>query len=613
MAPKTKTLSLHRLSKKQLIIYGTTFALIGIILLYKSFALNPNLPGDVNKDNTVNITDLSILLSNYNTNYSPADFNSDSLVNILDMSVVLSNYGKVYSGNTSTFTIGETNILGTDDSGNGNLLLAQSAVLPQSATIKSMSFYVTNPAGKLRLSIYDSSGPNGGPGAKIAETSEITPISGWNTANVVFQVSLSAGNYWLAYLPSDNNLGFKSTQDSTSSGRYYSYAYGALPGTFSSSPISNGYHWSFYATFTSSGSGTPTPTVSLTANPTSITSGSSSTLSWSSTNAISCTASGAWTGSKATSGSLSVNPTSNSTYNLSCTGTGGTANASATVTVTSGGGGGSGALKWAPPILSNPITVNISNSNHSPSLNAGQDYIIKMPTTPLTAKGGLILNGGRNIVIFGGEIYNNTPTLNVADNYGISLFNQTGTVHIEGLYIHGTGIGQGFLFGYQSSTARPIVQIERTRIESLHTVSNEIHTDGIQSYGGPTNLKVYELTISTNGVGIQVQPHDASSTPVGQWEWHRINVVQNTADAYALWKNYEDPQNWPFVQSELWVRNLGNLAWAEVDNYPVGWNRWNPGGGWPISGEAWHVGLRPEGDYVPQSAVGLNYTSPGYQ
>ena len=76
------------------------------------------------------------------------------------------------------------------------------------------------------------------------------------------------------------------------------------------------------------------PTVSLSANPTSIASGSSSTLSWTSTNATSCTASGAWSGSKNTSGTQSVTPTTTSIYNLSCTGTGGTATASATATVT---------------------------------------------------------------------------------------------------------------------------------------------------------------------------------------------------------------------------------------------------------------------------------------
>ena len=85
--------------------------------------------------------------------------------------------------------------------------------------------------------------------------------------------------------------------------------------------------------------GTPVPTVTISANPTSVSSGGSSTLTWSSTNATSCTASGGWSGSKATSGSQSItNITSTATYTLTCTGTGGSGSNSATVTVTGGGG-----------------------------------------------------------------------------------------------------------------------------------------------------------------------------------------------------------------------------------------------------------------------------------
>lgn len=81
---------------------------------------------------------------------------------------------------------------------------------------------------------------------------------------------------------------------------------------------------------------TPLPTVSLTASPTSVTAGSASTLTWSSANASSCTASGSWTGSKLTSGSASTGALSiASTYNLSCTGSGGTTAASTTVVIAS--------------------------------------------------------------------------------------------------------------------------------------------------------------------------------------------------------------------------------------------------------------------------------------
>jgi hypothetical protein len=90
-------------------------------------------------------------------------------------------------------------------------------------------------------------------------------------------------------------------------------------------------------TVTVSNTGTPPPppppTVFISANPSTITAGSSSTLNWSSTNATSCTASGSWSGTQATSGSQSVLPGATSTYTLTCTGTGGSGNQSTTVTV----------------------------------------------------------------------------------------------------------------------------------------------------------------------------------------------------------------------------------------------------------------------------------------
>jgi hypothetical protein len=152
--------------------------------------------------------------------------------------------------------IGETNVLALADSGNGNLLAAQNATLSQPATIQSLSFYVTQASGNLILGIYDASGPNGGPGALKAQTNSFTPIVGWNTANVIAPVSLPAGTYWLAYLPSSNSLSFMKGLTSGVSIRYYSYQFGALPTQFSTSPSSDPNHWSFYASLN------PAPTIS---------------------------------------------------------------------------------------------------------------------------------------------------------------------------------------------------------------------------------------------------------------------------------------------------------------------------------------------------------------
>lgn len=76
-------------------------------------------------------------------------------------------------------------------------------------------------------------------------------------------------------------------------------------------------------------------TVLFSASPTTIDSGESSTLTWTSTFATSCTAAGGFSTGGATSGSASTGAlTQTSTYQITCTGDGGTsAPASATVTV----------------------------------------------------------------------------------------------------------------------------------------------------------------------------------------------------------------------------------------------------------------------------------------
>ena len=81
-------------------------------------------------------------------------------------------------------------------------------------------------------------------------------------------------------------------------------------------------------------SSTPTPSLTFTADPTSVALNGTSTLSWTSSNATSCTASGDWSGAKQPTGSASVGPlTATGTYNLSCTGAGGTIQRSATISL----------------------------------------------------------------------------------------------------------------------------------------------------------------------------------------------------------------------------------------------------------------------------------------
>jgi hypothetical protein len=88
----------------------------------------------------------------------------------------------------------------------------------------------------------------------------------------------------------------------------------------------------------------------LTAAASSVVSGSSTTITWSSSNATSCTASGGWSGTLATSGTQTVapGPVGTVTYSLTCTNGAGTSAASSvsiTVTAASSSHGG-GSLDW---------------------------------------------------------------------------------------------------------------------------------------------------------------------------------------------------------------------------------------------------------------------------
>lgn len=159
-----------------------------------------------------------------------------------------------------------TDIQSQPDDGNGNLLVAQQATLAQAATVQSLSFYVTQAAGRLRLGVYDASGPSGGPGTKLAETAEWAAVVGWNTRPVLTPVTLAPGSYWLAYFPSDNNLAFVKTALGQG-GRYYSLTYGALPATFSPTPSSTPSQWSFYATLNPTGVAAPAPTCAVPSSP----------------------------------------------------------------------------------------------------------------------------------------------------------------------------------------------------------------------------------------------------------------------------------------------------------------------------------------------------------
>jgi hypothetical protein len=263
----------------------------------------------------------------------------------------------------------------------------------------------------------------------------------------------------------------------------------------------------------------------------------------------------------------------------------------------------SAVLRWQAPVLSSPTTISVTDENARLMLDPDKDYVIRMPSTPVTVDGGVWIVGGRNVVMIGGEIFDDTPIpdgMSPDHAYGLYLKDQTGTVHLEGLWIHGRGIGQAIVLAEGRGAT---VQLQRSRLETLHPVG-QVHTDGIQSWAGPYRLRLWNVTIRTAGVGLQTQPNQFVPVPVDTWEYRRVNIRQTTDDAYALWKAPGDGGWWREIHHNFWVKNLGHFAWPNRSS-------WNPGGGAKVEGQKVKVGIPPGGDYVPAGAVGVGYTSLG--
>jgi hypothetical protein len=283
-----------------------------------------------------------------------------------------------------------------------------------------------------------------------------------------------------------------------------------------------------------------------------------------------------------------------------------------------------GTLTWAPPTLSNPITVNVSNSNHELSLSNSRDYVIHMPATKLSVLGGLRIEGGHNVVLIGGAI--TIPAWGEShdtDNRGLYLAGQTGTVHIEGLLIDNSG---GALSeGININAPDAIVQIQNVRIEGVHAQDevnySDNHSDIIQAWGGAKALRIDHLSGTTDYQGLFLVA-DWGTLPTVDLRNVNLGGIDSNPDLaqYLIW--VDESTTTSFTMNNVWVRpghySLANTVWPDVDAGGTGRavvDEANSTVSWPDSSYIHGTvngGVPSGGDFVPSGTTGTAYSSPGY-
>jgi hypothetical protein len=280
------------------------------------------------------------------------------------------------------------------------------------------------------------------------------------------------------------------------------------------------------------------------------------------------------------------------------------------------------ALKWRPPVLEHPITINLGTGYTHTVLSPTRDYIINLPTTPKI--GGTALEGGHNIVMIGGSITipagTEPGTANDAQRRGIYIKGATGTVHIEGVSIQAF---EGVEYdGVDTNAPEATVQLENLRIIGVRGRHGFFHGDVVQPWGGVKLLRIDHLTGTSNYQGLFLQEELG---PIGSVEIDDVDLTATTeppleGGGHMLWLgNKSDPcSDFPATLEDVYVkprpeRTLGTSVWPQ-DNQALCPEQGMAFATWPdlpITGGV-DEGVPAAGNFVPPGAAGIGYRSPGY-
>jgi hypothetical protein len=285
-------------------------------------------------------------------------------------------------------------------------------------------------------------------------------------------------------------------------------------------------------------------------------------------------------------------------------------------------------LRWAPPALDNPTVVQLSPTNRAPVLNPSKDYIVKLPATPLSVESGVVITGGRNVVMIGGEI--NIPTTASTDGLkrrALYLRDQTGTLHVEGLRLTGD-----ISDAINLQTPLATVQLQNIFVDGASARDKvgftDTHPDLIQTWSGPAALRVDRFTGTTDYQGFFLDPNqNGMLTSPREISLSNVDLHATGTGGYLLWLGRRcNPQvdcaalQPPSVSlSNVWLEpnpnkpQPGRVLWQD----PVAWNPVTTPQPRTLAPEAtvWssaNFGVLAAGPFVDRDDVGAAYISPGY-
>lgn len=309
-----------------------------------------------------------------------------------------------------------------------------------------------------------------------------------------------------------------------------------------------------------------------------------------------------------------------------------------------------GPLTWSPPacgaggLVCTDLYLSNTGSNQAPQLASNVDYRIHLPTSgPLV--GGLMIRGGHNVQIIGGQINMTVPCSDSSSACkGIYIAKSTaGQVYVEGVLIRNPttipptcstsgmpcSTGDGIGVDTQGTSTPTDVTLQNVRVEGISGCSGgSDHADILQPYQAHgSTFRIDRFTGTSNCQGIQIDPDLAQSDPPDYIIKNtNLKVINNpysgNSNRYMWWLTGGSTGcisgNISLTNAYMQQPN-GSLnayaAWPETDTPTACHSVWSaPTLSFPNSGQITgtiSAGLPPGGDFV--TGAGTSYVSPGYQ
>jgi hypothetical protein len=290
---------------------------------------------------------------------------------------------------------------------------------------------------------------------------------------------------------------------------------------------------------------------------------------------------------------------------------------------------------FARPALTNPIKISLHVGPDRLRLRDRRDYILVLPRARKKT-GVLEIRGGRNIRVIGGylSVSRAGPNIVIADG---PEARDGRVVHLEGLLIDGSSGAQSD--GIRINAPRAIVQVVNCRIVGLKGRKAGLHADVIQPFGGMKALRIDGLTASSHYNNLFLRRENDPLGPrigavtirnaniFGYWNGRRASPPE-TLRAISFGTQTVDPSNstsstncrmsarlvlrdfyirparkrpGQFVYPHDRMQRAGCPARLSADGRRISWPALDR-----VNGVA-RIGRPPGGNFVPVSAVGLNY------